>query len=283
MTLVYLECKKMVYSSDSVQEFDKQVFAYLKVETSNHVLTITLNRPDKKNAMTPVMVSEIAYALSYAHHTIDIRAVVIQANGDTFCAGADLKAFMGEVEETNSTIPNPEEEILIGELFIGLHKPCIAKVNGPVYAGGFLLICGCTHVVAADTATFSLPEVKRGIWPMQVMESLLQIIPARKVLDLCMRGNVMAGEEAKDIGLVTHSVAEDHVDATIKRLLGEILQNSPNAIHQGLKAYDELRSIDNAEKHAYLKKKLGELFKSEDAAEGIQAFKEKRAPNWTGK
>ena len=274
----------MVYSAAALQTWDDQVFAHLVVDVSEHLLTITLNRPEKKNAMTPVMITEIAYALSYAHHTPDIRAVVIQANGDTFCAGADLKAFMGDTQEpTDSTVPSPEEEILIGELFIGLHKPCIAKVAGPVYAGGFLLICGCTHVVAADVATFSLPEVKRGIWPMQVMESLLQIIPARKVLDLCMRANVMSGAEAKEFGLVTHSVATDEVDKVVKELLDQILVNSPNAIHQGLKAYDELRSIESSEKHAYLKKKLVEIFKSEDAAEGVKAFKEKRAPIWTGK
>ncbi|MBL4657516.1 MAG: enoyl-CoA hydratase/isomerase family protein [Flavobacteriales bacterium] len=273
----------MLYTAAALQKWDKQVFAHLIVNVEDHLLTITLNRPEKKNAMTPVMITEIAYALAYAHQTPDIRAVVIQANGDTFCAGADLKAFMGEVESTDSTIPNPEEEILIGELFIGLHKPCITKVEGPVYAGGFLLICGCTHVVAADSATFSLPEVKRGIWPMQVMESLLQILPARKVLDLCMRANVLSGADAKELGLVTHSVPQSELDSVVQDLLNDIMQNSPNAIHQGLKAYDELRRIDKGEKHAYLKKKLGELFKSEDAAEGLKAFKEKRAPNWTGK
>ena len=274
----------MIYSPTALQTWEDRVFAYLIIDVTDHILTITLNRPEKKNAMTPVMINEIAYALAYAHHTPNIWAVVIQANGDTFCSGADLKVFIGdEPEITDSTIPNPEEEILIGELFIQLHKPCIAKVEGPVYAGGFLLICGCTHVVASDSANFSLPEVKRGIWPMQVMESLLQIIPARKVLDLCMRANVMSGAEAKEFGLVTHSVTVAELDNVVQELLGQILKNSPNAIYQGLQAYDELRSIEKSEKHAYLKKKLMEIFKSEDAAEGVKAFKEKRTPNWTGK
>lgn len=274
----------MLYSPASLETWNDQVFAYLIVETDNHLLRITLNRPEKKNAMTPVMITEIAYALAYAHHTPDIRAVVIEANGDTFCAGADLKAFMGDVPETtDSTIPNPEEEILIGELFIRLHKPCIAKVEGPVYAGGFLLISGCTHVVATEKAHFSLPEVKRGIWPMQVMANLLEIIPARKVLDLCMRANIMSGSEAKELGLVTHSTTSELIDQVVSELIEQIIANSPNAIHQGLKAYDEIRRIDKSEKQAYLKKKLIEILKSEDAAEGIKAFKEKRSPNWTGK
>ena len=274
----------MLYSAAAIQSWDDHIFSYLIINVSDHVLTVTLNRPDKKNAMTPVMVSEIAYALSYAHHTTNIWAVVLQSNGDTFCAGADLNAFMAkEPEVTDSTIPRPEEEVLIGELFIGLHKPCIAKVEGPVYAGGFLLICGCTHVVASETATFSLPEVKRGIWPMQVMESLLQIMPARKVLDLCMRANVLSGAEAKELGLVTHSTTADQLNEVVAGLLSAIIRNSPNAIRQGLKAYDELRKIDDSKKHQYLQEQLLHLIKSEDAREGISAFKEKRDPNWTGK
>ena len=273
----------MLYSAAAFQTWNDQVFAHLIVDVSEHILTVTLNRPDKKNAMTPLMVKEIAYALAYAHQTTDIWAVVLQANGDTFCAGADLKAFMSnEPEVTDSTIPNPEEEILIGELFIGLHKPCIAKVAGPVYAGGFLLICGCTHVVASEAAHFSLPEVKRGIWPMQVMESLLQIIPPRKVLDLCMRANVLTGAEAKELGLVTHSTTADQLDGVVEELLADIIKNSPNAIRQGLKAYDELRKIDDSKKHQYLQELLIDLLKSEDAREGIKAFKEKRPPKWTG-
>ena len=273
-----------MYSIAAFDNWEDQIFAHLEVDIEGHILTITLNRPEKKNAMTPVMITEIAYALAYAHHTPNIRVVVIQANGDTFCSGADLKAFMGNTSETTeSTIPDPEEELLIGELFIGLHKPCIAKVTGPVYAGGFLLICGCTHVVATEQARFSLPEVKRGIWPMQVMASLLEILPARKVLDLCMRANVMSGDEAKEFGLVTHSTSADQIDEVVAELIAQIVANSPNAIHQGLKAYDEIRRIEKSEKQAYLKKKLVEILQSEDAAEGIQAFKEKRKPIWTGK
>jgi len=274
----------MTYSTAALENWEDQVFAYLEVDIKDHLLTITLNRPDKKNAMTPVMVSEIAYALSYAHHTTKIRAVLIEANGDTFCAGADLKAFIGkEPEITNSTIPDPEAEILIGELFISLHKPCIAKVTRPVYAGGFLLICGCSHVVATEEAHFSLPEVKRGIWPMQVMASLLEIIPARKVLDLCMRAHVMSVAEAKEFGLVTHSTTADQIDGVVDDLIAQIVVNSPNAIRQGLKAYDEIRRIEKSETQAYLRKKLVELLMSEDATEGIKAFKEKRTPIWTGK
>ena len=226
----------------------------------------------------------MAYALSHAHHNSGIWAVVIDANGDVFSAGADLKAFAGlSQEEHSSSIPEPKEEVLIAELFTQLHKPCIAKIHAPVFAGAFLIICGCTHVVAADTATFALPEVKRGIWPMQVMQSLIEILPARTALDLCMRGSTLSCADAYDLGLVTSIVAASELDKAVNTLIDEIKANSPTAIRHGLKAYDELRNISDGEKQAYLKKMLLEVLGTADAMEGIAAFKEKRKPNWTGK
>src|SRR3990172_950906 len=125
----------MIYTADQTSKFNNQKFAHLLIDEKDHVLTITLNRPEKKNAMNPVMVNEIAYALSYAHYNNDIWVVIIAANGDVFCAGADLKAFAGNDQDTtNSTIPEPSTEVLLGEIFIQLHKPSIAKVHAPVYA-----------------------------------------------------------------------------------------------------------------------------------------------------
>ncbi|PCH98029.1 MAG: enoyl-CoA hydratase [Bacteroidetes bacterium] len=273
----------MVYSKEDIFNFSDQVFAHLKVSENDHVLEITLDRPEKKNAMNPVMVNEIAYAMSYAHHNNDIWAVVFAANGDVFCAGADLKAFSGEAqEETNSTIPQPETEVVIGELFLQVHKPCIAKINAPAFAGAFLLIGGCTHIIASENASFSLPEVKRGIWPMQVMESLLNVMTPRKVLGLCMTGGKLDVEAAFECGLVSKVTSSAELDQEVGALLDTIKGNSPTAIRKGLEAFDALRSIKSDEKHKYLQKMLYEVIKSEDAKEGITAFKEKRKPNWTG-
>jgi enoyl-CoA hydratase/carnithine racemase len=273
----------MVYSKEEITNFSDQVFAHLQVNEKDHVLEIVLNRPEKKNAMNPVMVNEIAYAMSYAHHNNGIWAVVFGANGDVFCAGADLKAFSGEAqEESNSTIPKPETEVIIGELFLQVHKPCIAKIDAPAFAGAFLLIGGCTHVIASENASFSLPEVKRGIWPMQVMESLLNVMSPRKVLDLCMTGGTLNVEEANECGLVTKVTTSEKLDANVEELLNTIKGNSPTAIRKGLEAFDALRSIKSDEKHKYLQKMLYDVIKSDDAREGISAFKEKRKPNWTG-
>lgn len=270
----------MNYTKEQTQEFKKHTFAHLILEEQNHILTITLNRPDKKNAINPVMAKEIAYAINYAHHASDVWVVVLAANGDVFCAGGDLKAFLGQGEETVSTVPEPNGEVVLGDLFNGLHKPCIAKVKAPVYAGGFLLICGCTYVYASSNTVFGLPEVKRGLWPFQVMQSMLQVMSPRAVLDYCIRGKSLNAAEAQQIGLV--SVVTEDLDEEVKKLAEEIIQYSPSAIRLGLEAFDYLKKIPESEAHGYLKKMLSNAIKTEDAKEGMTAFAEKRKPNWKG-
>ena len=273
----------MLYSSDQLATFKDQTFAHLIVEEKDHLLTITLNRPEKKNAMNAVLFREIAFALKYAKHNAGIWAVVIAAAGDVFCAGADLRAFAGEMEKSISTVPEPHGEVVLGDVFARLHKPCIAKVHAPVYAGGFLIVCGCTHVIAVENATFSLPEVKRGLYPFQVMQSMLHIMPARMVLDFCMRAKSVNATEAEKIGLVSKVVSKETLDAEVQGLVDELFQYSPSAIRLGLEAFDNLKKVPASEAHIYLKQMLSLAISTEDAAEGIAAFTEKRKPVWKGK
>lgn len=271
----------MNYTLQQTSSIFQETFSYIKIKVENHVLTLTLNRPAKKNAMNPTMYNEIAYALNYAHFEKDIWVVVIDAAGDIFCAGADLKAFSGEVEENNSTIPSPTGEVLLGNIFKTIHKPCIAKVHADVYAGGFFFLSGCHYVVANADAKFTLTEVKRGIYPFQVMDVLLDVMPMRKVLDWCMRGYSMKASEVFEYGLVTHLCTPENIDKTVDDLVAELVSNSPSAIRMGLEAYDSITG-EKEEKQLYLKQMLQTTLKTKDAAEGIAAFKEKRKPNWTG-
>jgi enoyl-CoA hydratase/carnithine racemase len=273
--------KADMFNSQDLILSDK-TFAFLQVVEKDNVLTLTLNRPDKKNALHPVMANEIAFALAYASKSKSVWAVVIKANGDVFCAGADLKAFMGGGEETISTVPKASGEILLGEVFRTLHRPCIAQVEGNAFAGAFLLLCGCTHVVAANDVQFGLPEVKRGLFPFQVMASMLEVMPARKVMDWCMRGSSLSAAEASELGLVTHISPREEVESTVQKLLSEILSNSPSAIRMGLEAYAHLRSEASKKNHHYLIGMLMKTVQTKDAQEGILAFKEKRQPKWTG-
>ena len=272
----------MIYPKESCAEINGQRFVRVLVHLIEHVLTITLNRPEKKNAMDPIMFRELAFALSHAKHNNSIWAVVLRANGDVFCSGADLKAFAGMAEDTDSTIPEPQGEIVIGDVFEQLFKPCIAVVHAPVMAGAFLLICGCTHVVAAETATLRLPEVKRGLWPFQVTASLLNVMSPRAIIDLCMRGHALDAAEAEQLGLVTRSVPANELEVAVDELVDDIMTNSPTAIRMGLEAFHTMRNLPGNERHAYLREQLMQCIQTQDASEGLQAFMQKRDPVWTG-
>jgi enoyl-CoA hydratase/carnithine racemase len=155
-----------IYLNEMFSIYKNLIKPNIIVEEKENVLTITLNRPEKRNAFHMPLANELAYALAYAHYNNAVWCVVLKANGPTFCAGADLKAFAGDdTTEKPSTIPMPKDMVKLGDEFNGLHKPCIAQVHADVYAGGFLMIGGATHVVAVESAKFGLPEVKRGIFP----------------------------------------------------------------------------------------------------------------------
>lgn len=268
-----------LYPQNEIQNFHSHSFYFLKIEENKHLLSITLNRPEKKNALHPQMVNELAFSMQYAHLTSSVYAVLIQAEGDVFCAGADLKAMMGQIDEHSSSIPKPKSEVLIGELFNKIHKPVIAKVCGNVYAGGFFFLAGAHYVVCLEEVSFALPEIKRGIFPFQVMAALLNIMPARKVLDWCMRGYNMNADEALKYGLITHIANKSNINSICDQLAAEIIENSPSAIRLGLEAYDHISP--SSSQHEYLHDMLQKTIKTKDAQEGLIAFKEKRKPNWS--
>jgi methylglutaconyl-CoA hydratase len=272
------------YTEEDVQLFDNVRFLFIKTSLTDHIFTITLNRPQNRNAFTPVMAAEITYALAFAQYNRDVRCIVIQAEGPVFCAGADLNAFHDSAADIRNTLlPAACEEIRLGDAFADLSKPSIALVEGPVIAGGFLIICGCTFVICTKECTFSLPEVRRGIWPMQVMASLLNIIPPRKVLEMAITGKNYNADEAHSLGIITSIAEKESISEQVKTLATEICQHAPLAIQSGMEAFRMLKDIPQNEQHTFLKAKLNELLQTEDAKEGALAFKEKRTPNWKGK
>jgi len=270
------------YTEEDTGIFENVQFLYITTLQEEHVFRITLNRPEKRNAFTSVMAEEIIFALAYAHYNPIICCIILNANGPVFCAGADLNAFHNPDTE-NKTLPKIREEARLGDAFAQLLKPSIAQVEGAVLAGGFLLICGCTFVVSVNEATYSLPEVKRGLWPMQVMASLLKIIPPRKVLEMCVTGKTYSAEEVLNLGLVTQIADKETITEEVNQLAEIICRNAPYAIQSGMEALQNLADIPENEQHAYLKKQLNKILLSEDAKEGIAAFKEKRNPVWKGR
>ena len=250
-------------------------FQATKINIKNNILTITLNRPEKKNALNNVMVNELNYALAYAKQEREIRVVVIDAEGDIFCAGADLRRAKEE-----SNVPKLEGADDISFSLRRLHKPVICKIQGSVLAGALLILTNATHAIAVDTAKFSAPEIHRGLWPFMVMAGLFRVMPKRAGLDFIMRGQPIDADEAKKWGLINEIVKAEDLNKKTYQLANELADLAPETMQIGLEAYEKQdnKSIDEA--LPYLKEQIAECFKSKDAQEGIQAFLEKRKPNW---
>ncbi len=256
------------------------MFNLIKVSEESHKLIITLNRPEKRNAFTPNMIDEIAFALRESVENRDVWAVIFKANGSVFSAGMDLKVFKNPELETPN--PNfPRIDISLGQLISEIKKPTIAVVNAPVYAGGFLIVAECNFVLATQNASFTLPEVKRGIFPFQVMKSLSKSMTERKLIEWCSLGKTYNATKAMKDGLVSEIVDESNLQNAEDEFFQNLFLGSPLAISEGIAAAKKLSTTPDEEVYEMLKTTLEALKGSNDAAEGINAFIEKRKPNWT--
>ena len=266
--------------STNLLSLEGLVFEATEIKIHGHVLSITLNRPEKRNAINTVMGNEIAYALSYALQEKNIRVVIIQAKGEVFCAGGDLASMSGKVEETTSTVPKTGGFDSISLLIRNLNKPVICKIQGSVYAGALLMVSNATHAVAVDDAKFAAPEIKRGIWPFMVMAGLFRVMPKRQGLDFIMRGEAIDAMTAEKYGLITQAVPKDELDQTVHKLANDFANLPPNTMKMGLEAYNRQDSMAFDEALPYLNEQLTKCLEAEDAKEGIAAFFEKREPKW---
>ena len=179
--------------SNKKLSLDGLIFEATKVVIKDNILTITLNRPDKKNAINTVMMNEVNYALAYAKQERKIRVVVIDAEGDIFCAGADLSNSKSE-----SNVPKLENHDDLSLSIRHLYKPVICKIQGSVLAGALLMVANASHAIAVKDAKFSAPEIKRGLWPFMVMACLFRVMPKRAGLDFIMRGNYIDASKAEE-------------------------------------------------------------------------------------
>ena len=250
-------------------------FKAIKLNIKNNIMTITLNRPKKKNAINNVMMNELNYSLAYAKQERSIRVVVIDAEGDVFCAGADLTRA-----ESESNVPKLKNADDISLSLRHLYKPVICKIQGPVLAGALLIVTNSTHAVAVKDAKFSAPEIHRGLWPFMVMAGLFRVMPKRAGLDFIMRGQPINSTQAESWGLINKSVTKKDLNKTVNSLAKELASLAPETMQFGLEAYEKQDSKSFDEALPYLQKQIAKCFQSKDAQEGITAFLEKRKPNW---
>lgn len=254
-------------------------------EVDAAVARVTINRPERRNAMSFGVMEGLRDAVARAHGDAGVRVVVLTGAGDkAFCAGADLGG--GGIADTAGAAAAHEGRGALAALFRDLWtlgKPVVARVRGYALAGGFGLACACDFVVAADDAVFGTPEVNVGLWPYMITVPLLRSMPAKRALELMMTGRRVGAEEAERIGFVTRVVPTTELDAAVDQLARELAAKSPLILRWGRDSFYRVLDMDPDDALAYLQAMLTVTSHTEDAAEGVAAFAEKRDPRWKGR
>lgn len=245
--------------------------------------TITLNRPEVRNALNQSMVREIWEALQSLEGDPEVRVVVLRGAGDkAFCAGADLKG----VGDRGTTLQARESFGGLVKILEGIprmRKPVIAQVHGFALAGGCGLAAGCDLVVASEDAVFGLPEIKVGLLPLMVMAPILRTVGLRRGLPLILTGEQITAQEAHRIGLVTRVVARGELETAVGSLAERLAGLSPTALGLAKEAAYTIQDMEYGKSLKYLRELITLVGLSDDAKEGIAAFFEKRLPRWSGR
>ncbi len=254
----------------------------LQVEQRGHALWLTINRPARRNAMSAEVLSGIERGLDHAQADDEIRAVVITGAGDkAFCSGADLSKGSTSFQPDMSR-PHLGYANLLRRAWT-CTVPMIARVNGHCLAGGMGLFGMCDMAVAADHASFGLPEVKIGLFPAQVLSVLHHMIGPRLLAELCMTGEPIDAHQAGRIGLVNHVVPMAELDAKTEWLVSRVVDKSPTANRRGKAMMRAAFDMSFEQAISFFESQIMSLPLTEDAREGRAAFIEKRPPRWTGR
>ncbi len=246
-----------------------------------HVLTLTIDRPERRNAMTFETLAQLRDGIRSARDDRSVRAIVITGAGDkAFCAGADLGGIRGGELDAEAAHAGRGH---MAELFTEMYRcgvPTIAKVRGYALAGGMGLACACDFVVAAEDAVFGTPEVKVGLWPYMITVPLLRSMPPKTVLDLMLTARRVDAVEGQRLGFVSRVVPAASLDDAVTELAETIAANSPAAIRLGRDAFYRCLDMTTEQALQLLQASLSVATTTADAAEGTTAFAEKRRPVW---
>jgi len=253
--------------------------AEVRYEVVDQVATLTLARPEKRNALNRSMLSALRSRTREAGADRAVRVLLLAADGPVFCAGADLSGGVADDSESFAGEAAHELAALLGE-WMDFLKPIVARVQGPVLGGGNGLLAAADVVVATSAATFSLREVRVGVAPAVIAVPLLQRIAPGSLRDLMLTGRSVDVAEACDIGLV-HRVADDvDLDTSVQHVIAELLKGGPRSQAATKHLLQRLAGSGRDEAFALAVEVSVACFSSEEAQEGIAAFREKRSPSW---
>lgn len=253
----------------------------LLVETRNKVATITLNRPEKRNALSSELMSELLDCLQQMKENPEVNVLVIKGAGAAFCSGHDLTELVGK--DSTSYRATFDRSVRIMEAITNLPKPVIAAVHGYASAAGLQLVAACDLVVASEDSRFETPGVRIGLFCITPMVSLSRSVGRKKALELLLTGEPTDAKEAERIGLVNKVVPRDKLEEATMELAEKIANVSPVPLSFGKQAFYAAADMEYLRAFHYAKEMIVLNNLTEDAQEGISAFLEKRTPHWKGR
>ena len=246
------------------------------VETKDCTTILTLNRPERRNALTIDLMQELIAAVEQASAQTEQRVLILRGAGKVFCAGLDLN-------ETQIPARAHQSADTVAKMLLALSETrliTIAQVHGAAIAGGAGVMSACDFVVAAEGTKFGYPEAKRGLVAGLVMTFLRRQLRERDIRELVLTGALVEAARAQEIGLINRVVAPNELENEVEKLVGAILQNAPGALASSKRLLEELWSTSVREDVETALRHHLEARESAEAKEGIAAFLEKRTPVW---
>jgi enoyl-CoA hydratase/carnithine racemase len=252
---------------------------YVLFDVMEDVATITLNRPEKRNALSRGLLRELEAILDGIPAEPRIRVVIVASKGTVFCSGHDLSEMIGCSEEGYRDLFAHCSRVMMR--LRRLPQPVIARVQGVATAAGCQLVAACDLAVAADNATFATPGVKIGLFCTTPMVPLVRAIPAKPALEMLLTGEAISAERALELGLVNRVVPAEKLDETVQLFVDLIRRSSPAIIQLGKAAFYDQKNLDEATAYDRATQVMVDNAMLPDSQEGIQAFLQKRTPKWS--
>jgi enoyl-CoA hydratase/carnithine racemase len=258
-------------------------YEQLLYETSEGVATVTLNRPEQRNALSGQMLGELVDAMKRVRDDDEVRAVVLRGAGEkVFCAGADLGGFAADAPLVEKHFSS-DLFLEFFRLMPRLGKPSLCAANGHVLAGGMGLALSCDLVIAREGITFGTPEINVGAFPYMIMAIIYRNVPRKKVNEMMLLGERISAEDAVTYGLANKVVAAADFEGAVDEWSGRLASKSPVLMRLGHDAMYRQQDMAIDEGLEYLRSQLSLTFSTEDIQEGVKAFFEKRDPEWRGR
>ena len=245
------------------------------------IATLTISNPERQNALTPTLISELTAQLHTLANDRAVRIVVLTGAGRSFCAGVDLQVLRESLAWTHEqALADAEALATLLDVAWRLPKPLIAQVNGAAAGSGACLVACCDLAVAAESARFSFGEVKLGLLPAVIAQYIVPKIGVSHARALFVSGEQITPERAFEIGLVHAITTAEDLDATVGILARRMLAGSPQAIAAAKQVVDLVWNTERAAAHQLLNEASANARSSSDGQEGVRAFLEKRKPAW---